>query len=93
MLVSYAGECIVSITNINNGVKEPTHGYPNCNISRILTFGGYVSVRESLFTQVLTWVNTILNHIDTRAFCLGIKVLAWDIDPNGIENKNTVKSP
>lgn len=26
-------------------------------------------------------------------FCLGIKILIWCIDPNGIENDNTVKYP
>ena len=26
----------VSIININNGVKEPTHGFQNCNINQIL---------------------------------------------------------
>ena len=59
---------MVSIININNGIKEPTHGYQNCNTSQILIFGGYVKVRESLYTRVIIWVNTILNHIDTREF-------------------------
>jgi serine/threonine protein kinase len=30
MLDQYIGECIVSIININNGLKEPTCGYQNC---------------------------------------------------------------
>ena len=66
MLDQYIGECMVSIININNGVKEPTHGYQNCNTNQILIFGGYVKVRESLYTQVIIWVNAILNYIDTR---------------------------
>ena len=57
------GECI----NVNNGVKEPAHGYQKCNTSLKLDFGGYVKVRESLYIRVIIWVNTILNHIDTRA--------------------------
>ena len=30
MLDQYIGECIVSIFNINIGIKEPTCGYQNC---------------------------------------------------------------
>jgi hypothetical protein len=39
--------------------------YQNCNFSQILIFGGYVKVRESLYTQVMLWVNTILDHVGT----------------------------
>ena len=35
--------------------------------SQILIFGGYVKVKESFYTRVIIWVNTILNHIDTTA--------------------------
>ena len=52
-----------TIININNVIKEPTRGYENCNTSQILIFGGYVKVRESLYTQVIIWIKTILNHI------------------------------
>ena len=38
----------------------------NCNTDQMLTFVGYVKVRESLYTHVIIWVNTILNEIDTR---------------------------
>ena len=65
--VWYIGECIVSIININNSIKEPTHGYQNWNTSHILIFGGCVKVRDPLYTQVIIWVDAILNHIDTRA--------------------------
>ena len=27
---------------------------------------GYVRVGESLYTQVIIWINIVLNHIDTR---------------------------
>ena len=66
MLVCYIGECMVSLININSGIKEPTHGYQICNTTQILIFGGYVKVRESLYARVIAWVNAILNHIDTR---------------------------
>ena len=66
MLDLYIGECVVSIININDGIKEPTHGYQNCNISQILIFDGYVKMRESLYTQVIICVNTILKCIDTK---------------------------
>ena len=46
-------------------------------------FGGCVKVRESLFTQNIIWVDTILNHIDIGAilskyagFCM-VHKLEW----------------
>ena len=57
---------MVLIININKGIKEFTCGYQDCNISHILLFGGYVEVRDSLYTRVVISVNDILNHIDTR---------------------------
>ena len=54
--------------NINNGIKEPTHGYHNCDTNHILIFGGYVKERESLcmHVQVIIRANAILNYIDAR---------------------------
>ena len=66
MLVWYIGECIISVMNINIDVKDPTHGYQHCNTFQILIYDGYVKVRESWYTQVIIWVNTILHHSDTR---------------------------
>ena len=40
---------MVSIIHINNGVKNLSMGI-NRNASQILIFGGYVKVRESLYT-------------------------------------------
>ena len=66
-MVWYVGECIVSVININNGIKEPTRGYKNYETNHILIFGGHVEVSEFLHTQVINWVNAILAfHIDTR---------------------------
>ena len=53
MLDRYIGECMVSIININDDAREPTCGCQNCYISRIVIFGGYVKVRESLYAQLL----------------------------------------
>ena len=41
MLDRYIGEYMVSIININNGIKEPTGG---CSTNKTLIFGGYVKV-------------------------------------------------
>lgn len=41
---------INSINYINNVIKEPTCGYQNYDTSQILIFGGYVKVRESLYS-------------------------------------------
>lgn len=64
----------------------PTGGCQNCKTSQIFVSGGYVKVIESLYTQVITWVNTILNQI-----CLGLNAIAWYTDPNSIKHKNTAK--
>lgn len=66
MLGRYISECMVSVININNEIKEPTHGYKNCDTSQTLTFGGNVKARKSFYTQVNIWVRTIPNHIDAR---------------------------
>ena len=65
MFDSYTCECMVSIININNDIKEPTHGCQNCNTRIILISGAYFKMKESLYSQIIVWVNTILNHIDT----------------------------
>ena len=93
MLDWYIVECMVSIININNGIKEPTRGIQNCSTSQIMIFGGYVKVQKSLSTRVIIRVDIILNFIILGRFYLGIKVLACYIDVNGIENKNTIKYP
>ena len=57
LLVWYISECMVSITNINNGTKVPTHGYQNCNTYQIfILLVGFLKARESLHTQVIIWV-------------------------------------
>ena len=58
---------MASITNISNGIKEHACNYQNCNSSQLLIFGRYVKVRESLYVQVVIWIDTMsLNHINTR---------------------------
>ena len=93
VFVSYIGEFMVSIINIKKDVKEPTHEYQNCYINQILISVGYVKVRESFCTWVIIWIDTTLDHIDTREIFPSMKVLTWRIDPNGNENRNIVKHP
>ena len=38
---------MVSLNNINDGIKEPTRGCQNCNPSQVLIFGGSGKMRES----------------------------------------------
>jgi hypothetical protein len=57
---------MVSMINTNNGITDSTLGYQNCSASQILIFGAYVKVRESLYTRDIIWINTTLDHIDTR---------------------------
>ena len=64
------------------GIKELTYGYQNCNTNHILIFDGYVKVRGSSYSKGITWINIILNHIDTRVtfpryecFCMAYRPL------------------
>ena len=59
----------------------------HCNMYQILIFGGYVKVREYLYTRIIVWVDAILNHIETSAIYLGMNVLVWYIDPNDVKTK------
>lgn len=77
----------------NNGIKEPTQVVPNYNASQIQIFGGYHKVRESLFTFVVIWVNTILNLLILGWLYLCTKIHGWYIDVNDINNKNILKYP
>lgn len=45
--------------------REPTCGYQNCDINQIWIFDGHIKVRESFYTLVIIWINTIPNHTDT----------------------------
>jgi len=46
MLDRYIGECMVSIYNIKNGIKNLPDRYPDCNTSQILIFDGYHKMKE-----------------------------------------------
>ena len=53
MLDPYIGESMLSIIDINYGIKEPTHGIQYCIPGQIWIFGGYLKARESLYTELL----------------------------------------
>ena len=44
---------MVSKINTNDGLKEPTRGYQDCNTCQILIFGRNVKVIESLHTCII----------------------------------------
>ena len=48
----YTSECMVSIHDINDGIKGPTWPVSNCNTIQILILGGFHKMRDSLYTQV-----------------------------------------
>ena len=51
--------------DVDDGIKEFTCGYHICyKISLVLILGGYLKVREYLYTQV------VMNYIDTVRVCL-----------------------
>lgn len=68
--------------NLHVGIKNWYE--PN----QILIYDGYLKVGESLYARVTIWVNTILYHIVTMTILSRMKILAWYIDANDIENKN-----
>ena len=63
---------MVLITNINHSIEEPTHGCRISKTNQILVFGthlvigGYVKVRESLYTRDIIGSTIIPKHISTR---------------------------
>ena len=69
----------VHLTNdVDDGIKEFTCGYHICyKISLVLILGGYLKVREYLYTQV------VMNYIDTVRVCLpsfeGSCMVHWSI--------------
>ena len=79
------GECMVSIINVNNGIKEPICGYQTCNTNQTIDIWWACQGEGILYTWLITWVNTILNHIDTRVILPTHEVLAMYIDLNGVE--------
>ena len=48
----------------NGGIKEPMHGCQFCNTTQILIYLYFCIVSENLYTRVIIWINTILNHVD-----------------------------
>ena len=76
---------MVLIININNGIKEPTQGYKNrANIE-------FWWVCQS--ERILVYTSYNLGQYNLSPFCLAMKVLAWYVDLNGLENNNFVKHP
>ena len=43
--------------NIDNGIKEPTCGYQNCNTSQIMIFDGYVCQGERIFVYLSDYLD------------------------------------
>ena len=57
-------------------------------------FDGYLKLRESLYTQGINWVNTILHHIDIRTTLPRYEDNYMVYDPDWYWNiKNTIKYP
>ena len=82
------GILILMLININIGIKEPTHEYQNC-------FFWWVCQDDRIFM----WPTYYLDQYHSKPYCylgdicLGMKVLQWYMDPNGIKNKNTINYP
>ena len=68
-------------------------------LQRILSssIDGHLNLRESLYTQTIIWVGTILDHIDFRVSLPSYQGLymVWKrfIDVDGIEIKNSIRYP
>lgn len=66
MLDPYIGESMLSIIDINYGIKEPTHGIQYCIPGQIWIFGGYLKARNLCILSYCLG-QYILDHIDNRA--------------------------
>lgn len=54
-----------TVINMNDCINNLSDWYENCNTNQVLIPGGYHKLKESSYTQYVTWVNTILNRTDT----------------------------
>ena len=54
---------------------------------------GYVKVKESLYTYIIIGPTPFGIILIQGQICLGMKVLAWCIKHNDIENKNMDQTP
>jgi hypothetical protein len=84
--------------DIEEMVSKNLPWHYNYGTSQILICDGYVKVRESLNSQVIIRVNTILNDIDTRTVLSKYESRYENscmvyIYPNGIENNYTITYP
>ena len=59
----WTGVCMVSTIHINSDINEPSLGYQISISIKHQYFGGYVKVREFLYTRVIIRINTIMNHV------------------------------
>ena len=73
MLVWCICEYMVSIININNDIKEPPRSIKTEIPVKYGCWVGFVKLRESLYTRILIWVETILNILVLGRFSLGMK--------------------
>lgn len=82
MLDKCIGKHMVSIYNVDDGIKNLSYQYQTCNTIQLLILGKYHKVWESLYTRIIIWVKT---HIELYWwlgwFYLGMKVLDWYVDP------------
>lgn len=53
-----------TVININDCINNLPDWYENCNTNQVLIPGGHHKLKESSYTQHITWVNTILNRTD-----------------------------
>lgn len=60
-----------------NGIKVLIRGYQYYKTNQTLMFGGYLKVREALYTWIIVWVATILHRIDTRTWRFLHGIQTW----------------
>ena len=59
----------------------------------MLILGGYLKVREYMYTQIIIWVGTILNHTDARVIFPIYEGSFLVYKPEWNWHKKTVKYP
>ena len=84
---------INSYLTLINDIKEPTHVYQNCKINKMLIFNEYLKVSIFLNPDYHLNQDYFEPYWYYGDFYLGVKILAWYIDPNDFLNENILKYP
>ena len=81
---------MVSTINVNNAIKEPPREYQSCNMSQNVEIW-WVCLGERIVVSLSYYLGQYhsKSYSGTRVHLTRHESVAWNREPNGIENKNT----